>query len=220
MPKPGNSSAWSYSVLTRFEQCPRKYYHLTVAKDVADTPGEAATWGLRVHKAAEDYSRGVAELPVEVAHTKPLIDRLMAVPGEKLVEHRIGVTAAFEPCDFFADNVWYRGVIDLAVVGEREALAVDYKTGKQKEDHDQLSLFAAAMFVHFPHIEQVRTAYLWLKTGRVTSKTFTRDENIWAQFIPRVQRIEIAKRENKFPVRPSGLCGWCPVKTCPHWVKR
>ena len=30
------SIAWSYSSLKTFEQCPRKYYHLKVAKDIKD----------------------------------------------------------------------------------------------------------------------------------------------------------------------------------------
>lgn len=220
MTSAGSFGAWSYSSLSLFEQCPKKYYHLRIAKDVVDEPGEPGSWGLRVHKAAEDYSRGAAQLPDDVKHVKPIIDKLLAVPGEKLIEHRFGVTAGFEPCDFFDASVWYRGVIDLAIVGTKEAIAVDYKTGKQRPGHDQLSLFAAATFVHRPQLESVRTAYLWLQTGKLTSKTFTRDDQIWPEFIPRVRRVELAIQDNRFPVRPSGLCGWCPVKTCPHWVKR
>ena len=30
------SPAWSYSSITLFDQCPKKYYHLRVAKDIKE----------------------------------------------------------------------------------------------------------------------------------------------------------------------------------------
>jgi hypothetical protein len=37
---------------------------------------------------------------------------------------------------------------------------------------------------------------------------------LWQEFAPRVQRLEEAHQQNKFPKKPSGLCNkWCPV---PH----
>jgi hypothetical protein len=48
-------TAWSYSSISTFKQCPKKYYHLKVAKDVKDTSSEAMLYGNQVHKAAEDF---------------------------------------------------------------------------------------------------------------------------------------------------------------------
>jgi len=48
---------WSYSSLDLFKQCPQKYYRLRVVKDVKDPPTEHLTYGLAVHKAAEEYVR-------------------------------------------------------------------------------------------------------------------------------------------------------------------
>ena len=50
-------TAWSYSSLKTFEQCPKKYYHLKVAKDVKDKGSSAMFYGNEVHKAAEQYMK-------------------------------------------------------------------------------------------------------------------------------------------------------------------
>ena len=47
--------AWSYSSLSTFKQCPKKYYHIKVAKDVEDKGNEATIYGNELHKAAECY---------------------------------------------------------------------------------------------------------------------------------------------------------------------
>jgi hypothetical protein len=48
-------TAWSYSSIKTFDQCPKKYFHLKVIKDVKDDPGEAAIYGTDAHEAAEHY---------------------------------------------------------------------------------------------------------------------------------------------------------------------
>ena len=48
-------TTWSYSSLKTFEQCPKKYFHLKVVKDVKDQGSEATIYGQEVNKAAEDF---------------------------------------------------------------------------------------------------------------------------------------------------------------------
>ena len=42
--------AWSYSSLKTFQQCPKKYYHIKVAKDVKDEGSEATIYGKELTK--------------------------------------------------------------------------------------------------------------------------------------------------------------------------
>jgi Protein of unknown function (DUF2800). len=56
-------TAWSYSSIKTFDQCPKKYYHLKVAKDVKDIPGEAALYGTAVHEAAEHFVKDGTPIP-------------------------------------------------------------------------------------------------------------------------------------------------------------
>ena len=57
------STAWSYSSIKTFDQCPRKYFHLKVLKDVKDSGSDATIYGQEVHKAAEDYVKDGTPIP-------------------------------------------------------------------------------------------------------------------------------------------------------------
>ena len=50
-------TAWSYSSLNTFKQCPKKYYHLKVVKDIKDKGNDATIYGQEVHTAAEEFVR-------------------------------------------------------------------------------------------------------------------------------------------------------------------
>ena len=77
-------TAWSYSSIKTFDQCPKKYYHLKVAKDVKDSGSEATMYGQALHSAAEYYVKGEKELDAKFDFMRPLLDRLRAVEGDKL----------------------------------------------------------------------------------------------------------------------------------------
>lgn len=211
---------WSYSALTAFETCPKRYYHTKVSKDTADPMGEAARAGLAMHKAMEDAANGVAALPGNYSHLKPIVDRVRAAPGERLVESRFGITDALQPTTFFAKDVWMRGVIDFGVVNGTKATILDWKTGKRKDDHDQLGLFAGTIFAHYPKVEIVKTGYVWLQSRETTQREFTREtihEDVWHPMLVRVERMSKAIEAERFPARPSGLCrNYCPVRHCDH----
>jgi hypothetical protein len=79
----------------------------------------------------------------------------------------------------------------------------------------------AMMFHIYPFVQQVTTAFVWLKENDITKETLTRDDIpvVWNELLPRVERLEIASNENKFPPKPSGICRkWCPVgkHNCEH----
>ena len=92
---------WSYSSLSLFQQCPKKYYHLRVVKDVVEPPTEALSYGTKVHEAAENFIKLGTPLPPEYSFMQPSLDSLNKLPGEKLCEYRMGLTRNLEPCDFF-----------------------------------------------------------------------------------------------------------------------
>jgi len=67
---------WSYSSLSLFQQCPRKYYRLRVAKDIKEGETEALIYGKEVHKAAEDYVKDGTPIPEKFKFIKPYVDPL------------------------------------------------------------------------------------------------------------------------------------------------
>lgn len=213
--------AWSYSSIKLFDQCPKKYYHLRVVKDVKEPPTDAIMYGKQFHEAAELYIRDGNPIPPQFAFIQPSLDALKAIEGEKHCELEMGLTANLEPCGFKDPEVWWRGVADLAIINGDEARCLDYKTGKSAKyaDTDQLELMALAMFKHFPDIKVVRGALFF-----VISKNFIKDsydsekqDKMWAKWLAEYNKMKFAYENNIWNPRPSGLCKkHCLVLECPH----
>ena len=212
---------WSWSSLQSFETCPWRHYLTKISKEVVEPTTPALAEGRATHKALEDGVNGKPMLSF-YAKYKPIVDRVRAAKGQKHTEVKFGVTAQFTRTGFFDKNVWCRGVIDLAVIGQTTGVILDYKTGKPKVDSDQLKLFSAAGFGMYPFLKKIKSGYAWLDHDRIDTETYLREDApiIWQEFIPRVKRMEIAQEKNDWPVKPSGLCGWCPVgrAKCDHWL--
>ncbi len=205
---------WSYSSLQAYETCPRRFYLTRVAKKVREPQTAATAWGNQVHKALENALNGVAPLEVQYKGFQKVIDTLNAAPGQKLAERNFALTAAFKPTDYWAKDAWVRGKADVTILRSNTGTLLDYKTGKPKEDADQLKLFAGVLLAEQPHLKRVHTGYIWLKNDRVDKETFERDDapGIWQGFSQRVARMLRSEEKNDFPPKPSGLCReWCPV---------
>lgn len=212
--------AWSFSRLSAFETCPLRHKEVDLLKNYSDE-NPAGTEGQNIHKALENYCRDGEPLPAKYARFRDVGDRVRALPAErKLYEQKLAVTERFEPCGFFDKGVWYRCVVDVLMLDAPRAAALDYKTGKIKNNHDQLTLNAACIFAHHPEIEVVDTRYWWIAYGGgFTKKRFTRSAlgEMWSEFLPRVRAYRKAVEEDRFLPKPSGLCKrYCPVETCAH----
>jgi hypothetical protein len=209
---------WSYSSLTAFETCPRKYYHLRVAKDVVERPGEQQLWGTAVHEAIERRIKDKAPLPDGMTKHEQLVARIAdAQKGEVFAETKLTINNAFAPTQWSAADAWCRGIVDAGIKYDQKIVAFDWKTGKVREDSDQLRLFSALLLHHHADVREVQTCFVWLAHDRTTTGAVTRDElpDVWNSFLPRVQRMQAAFDWQRFPPRPSGLCRkWCPVANC------
>lgn len=221
--------AWSYSSIKTFDQCPKKYYHLRVAKDVKDEGGQAALYGTAVHEAAERRVKYNEPLPQRFAFMEPIIGAFTALPGEKLTEVKLGVRKTrdgYEPCDFFDRDVWWRGVVDLLVLDDTRAFLVDYKTGKNTRyaDMKQLDLMAGALFVHYPHLTKVKSALAFVLAKEFLKKDhLPGDENVHGYlnvFEAELDRLEHAEASGVWNAKSGPLCGFCPVKDCLHYRDR
>jgi hypothetical protein len=205
--------AWSYSALNAFETCPRRF-HLVRSKQVTEPQTEALLHGNQTHKALERHLKKQEPLPEKYAAYRPYADAILSRPGKLHVEHRVALNNSLRPTEYFASDVWVRGVIDVALVKPDRAIMFDWKTGAKRPNSDQMKLFAAIGIASFPYVQKVDTAFVWLQHGSLTRETFTRADiqTIFQEFRPRVGRIEEAIAANTFHPRPSGLCrAHCPV---------
>jgi hypothetical protein len=217
-----NPIKWSFSSLKTFQQCPKKYYHTKVTKDIKEPDTTATLYGKSMHTAAEEYIRDGVPIPPQFEYVKAMLDQLNAIPGEKLCEVKLGLTRELEPCDFEAEDVWWHGITDLVVLNEAEGIAhsVDYKTSKNARyaDVKQLDLIAAAIFAKYPKIKKIKSALLF-----VVSKEFvkaTHHAEMVAKYMEKpsqdVARIEAALENGVWNPVSGPLCRFCAVKQCEY----
>lgn len=211
---------WSFSHVKTFETCARKYQAEMVEKLYPFRETKESRYGNEVHKALELYVKEDAPLTGGFEQFQSTMDRLMAIPGEKIAEQKQALTIDKEPCAYFGKNVWVRGVADLTIVNGRKAWVVDYKTGSAKyPDVDQLELMALFVFAYHKDVEVVDAALLFLlKNKLVPARYYRKDaDKLWKKWERKYGKIESARDNDNFPPNPNGLCrNWCPVKHCEY----
>jgi hypothetical protein len=139
-------------------------------------------------------------------------------------EQQLAVTDKLEPCEYFDKRVdpWLRVVADVLKVRGDLARIVDWKTGKVKNDSEQLELSASVVFSHFPEVQRVMTNFVWLQENFKTDLVIERSDQkfFWARMLPQVDEMKLARVTGNFPAKPSGLCiRHCPVTGCPYHGK-
>lgn len=217
-------AAWSYSALQAFESCPRKFQATRVTKEFKEPEGDHLIYGNFVHKQFEEYIKagGAFALPEELKKYKPLLDVVLNHPGEKYAEFQVALTPALKSTTFFGKDVWTRGKLDLLIINGDTATVLDWKTGKPKPDHAQPKIFALYVMALFPHVQRVKSGFVWVNGGTskpIDTNTYTRADQglMWGEFMPRIRMLEDAYATNQWPCKPSGLCkAHCPVTNCQY----
>lgn len=217
--------AWSYSSIKTFDQCPKKYYHLKIRKDFKDADSTATIYGKDLHKAAEDYIKDGTPIPPKFSFVQEALQALNKIEGEKHCEIKLGVAkrgGRFSPCDFFAKDVWWRGVADLLIINEEKQTAylVDYKTSKNAKyaDTKQLDLLAGAVFTHYPKIMEIKSALLFVVSNEIVKKKheFMMQASYLNCMEPELNRLEAAIKSDVWNPNSGPLCKFCPVTECAH----
>jgi hypothetical protein len=212
--------AWSYSRLTSYETCPRKHWHLNVKKDLKEEPSQAMIDGNLIHKAFELRIRDGKLLPIHLRVHEPVLAKIIAAPGEKIVEQQIALSVGWEPVEWFAKDAWLRIKSDLTQYAGSYGVVWDWKSGRPHDDFTQLNLNAAVLLQLAPEIEAVTPAYYWTKARHVApGPRVTRDQvaEIWGPILERVGRYQAAHDAQDFPPRENFFCKNCPVKSCQYW---
>ena len=216
------SIVWSFSSLKTFQQCPRKYHHTKILKDIVEPDTTATLYGKTAHTVAEEYIRDGTPIPPAFEYMKGTLDALNKIEGEKLCEVRLGLTKNLEACEFDAPTVWWHGIADLVVINREKNLAhsADYKTSKSARyaDVKQLDLVACGLFAKFKEIKRVKSALIF-----TVSKEFIRAEHhreMMEKYMEKpakdVARIEAALSNGVWNPIQGPLCKFCAVKTCEY----
>jgi hypothetical protein len=212
---------WSYSSISLFQQCPRKYHRLRVVKDIVEPPQQHLIYGTDVHEAAENYVCKSIDLPAKYSAFQNMLDTLKKIPGEKYCEYEMGLTKNLEPCAFKASDVWFRGIADLLVIDGDSAHIIDYKTGKSSQyaDTKQLELLALLTFKHFPQVKIIKAGLVFLVATDLVKAKFEEgvQASAWQRWMPEIQRLESAYQTNVWNPKPNFTCRkFCAVVDCEH----
>ena len=224
--------AYSFTALSQFEQCPKKYYETRVLKKWKQPESEEMQYGTKVHKALEDYALTQAPLPLSLSQYQPYADALDEARAAGMViapEQTIGVTYDGQGVKgrsdiWWADDVKLAGISDLTLLTSDLSYAriADYKTGSAKYPKmEQLDLMAYLTFVEYPTVQTIDAMLLFVKVKEVyphQPERYTRDDmaDIAQVFDQKIAQVEVAKATGQWADNGGNpLCGWCEVLDCP-----
>ena len=221
--------AWSWSKLKNYRTCPKRHFHVDIEKSFKEPESDHLIWGHEVHEAMANYVSKDTPLPRTMEHYADRADRLALLRKKGVpvrVEQKLAMSEEFKPVGFFDGKAWFRGVLDVLVVGGTIARATDWKTGKMPDDGDaeyeQLALSAQLIFAHYPDVREVETEFVWLGYDDTTERTYKHDGMlpVWNKLWPQINVMKEAWRTTTYPPKPSGLCKHhCPVNSCPYYGK-
>lgn len=213
--------AWSHSRISTWLECPKQLWHSIAPKGHPDkipfVQSQPMLDGLEVDNALTARIKTGTPLPDKFAPYEGLCSSIIASPGTKLTQVKLALDQAFKPCGYMEwDTVWVRVIYDLVILNGAHGFIWDWKNGQIQTSEDQLRLFATVGFHVFPEIEVFDVSYIWLKHGVTSDRTYRRKElpDLWQTFLPTVERMQVAFKNNHFPATPARgktSCGWCSV---------
>jgi CRISPR/Cas system-associated exonuclease Cas4 (RecB family) len=208
---------WSYSALKEYLNCPKQYQEVKVLKRYTKQTTQQMLYGTEVHKALEDYVRDGMPLAKNYERFKGLLDTIIDIEGIKYTEHQMAIDRESNPCDYDSEDRWVRGIADLLIIFGDKAFIIDYKTGSNKyPDTKQLRLMSLMTFAHFPEVKHVKAGLLFVMHNSFIPEEYNRSEieSSWEHFLPDLTRLGHSYDTGNWPVNPTGLCKYCPVKDC------
>lgn len=211
---------WSYSALNEFDNCNYKYWRLKIKKDVSDVHGKNAEGDL-FHQAVQKYILTGRPLPEPLLPSQSLFDKFRGKPG-LAVEQEYALDEQYQPCGYREwDRAWVRAQGDVCIVNGTVGKYIDWKFGKPRKDDDQLALASAVLFQHYPQLQRIDAAYihpLEIHNFAVIDQSYSREQipQLWNRFLPKVNKLVIAKQTDEWKKNPNPLCAWCPVLDCQH----
>lgn len=214
-------TAWSYSRLSKWEQCPAAAKYRNIDK-LPEPQSEPMRRGDLIHKDIAAWL--ISEAPGAPAWTlttaaglapprainafEGTFTDLKASKG-LLVEQQWGFTRKWSPTGWFGKDTWYRSIIDAGVIAGDTMLVGDHKTGKPYgTNEEQMEQFALAAFARYPVVAEVDTRLWYLDTAAEQAMTFAKkDEPLlrtkWEK------RVAPMLADTTFAPRPSQACRFC-----------
>lgn len=199
---------YSYSSLAAHERCPTYFQARYIDKSVPFESHPALERGNAVHEALEKCVDSGAEVPADVWVPGGLVPLLREAGARAEVKY--GMTAAGVACDFWADDVLFRGAVDVELRQGSSALLLDWKTGKVRPDDLQADSYATLLRAGAPDLE---VTFVWVYVDAQTTRSYEAGPDAKDRIM---RAITFAEEDSRYIPRPSWFCRFCPVTTCSY----
>jgi len=204
-------TTWSYSALSTYQQCPKKYDFAYVQK-LPQEYAPAAERGKAMHADAEAYLRGTQqELAPSLGRFRRLFEDLRSMSAT--AEHVVTVDRNWDP----AGERWLKAIMDATLIyPDGTADVVDYKSGRPYPGHaQQMMLYGTTLIAAYPQVTHVTTRLWYLDSGAETKGEVTAQAAEASRRIFTKMADTMLADEDLRPT-PGAHCRWCPFKTqCP-----
>lgn len=215
-------TAWSFSRLYTYRQCPRRFKYQALDK-IPQPTVPAMERGSMMHKTLEDYIKTPKKrLPPAMKLIAPTMAKIKKDQAPR-AELELAFTRDWKPVSWFDTKLNEGGVrikIDLLYQPTPDTLCVlDYKSGRIKpEEHgEQLRLYKLAMLLtEAKNIQAVTTGVWYIDHESVPRLLSTTIRPSFAATLKAEQRFwegESKKlvADKKFKATPeTRRCAWCP----------
>lgn len=225
--------ALSWSRLSTFMQCPRKFQLQFITKSFREEEkGLALIRGEQLHKQMEDYvnaKNGDAVMPLgfspEVRETIPYVDKLYQAYDSVYPEAQLATDINWSPVEWFAKAAAWRAIVDVTAIKNKVSVfAGDYKSGKiypYGEGYGQLHLTSVIMLNRMRDVEAINSAYIYMEHKKITRVKVTREKtdevDSEGKPVPHLapvqqyfeEQFEKVQLEKAFEPRVNEYCKWC-----------
>lgn len=254
-------SAWSVSKIKTLQKCPLQFYLKYViklkVKPTEVTPGDILTMtGKDAHKVLELSLGGMplekalnrvkddSELPVEHwcnvenlgFNIQSFVDRINNFKAAHKIkriyqELQIGITEDLKPTSFYGTNVWFRGIIDFALLMENgDLIPVDHKTGPDpsfglKNYTFQLESYLPLFHYGVTPINNGQYGVHFIRAGELLTGSLIPREDIETRIVNQLHfnidtAVDAIKDAGKFNYKIGSQCEYCDYRELCRGGKR
>jgi|GEM_PF-843845 hypothetical protein len=229
---------YSHSALEMFDSCPWAYKKVRLDR-IPRAASDPLIIGSTVHDIVAQYlqrlvntrqqtdwewakARIFNDVPADVAEIwEKFWNRFIMPPYESGgIEMKLAFTRAWEPCEYFADDAYFRSVVDWTYRQDGLVVIQDWKTNQMIPPsigkNLQLRIYGwGVRRAIFPDAQEILLRLHFLRYS-FEQEILLEPEDL--DTIPQELEIKIAKieAEKHFDPTPGSYCGWCGViQHCP-----
>lgn len=213
---------YSFSAMSTFVQCKRKYKYLKIDKiDTGPKDMTALLKGGAVHDILEKYpQKSTHKLAPKYQH---IADKFISselgrlyLKEDSVREFKFSINNKLEFGSFWDKSSMFRGAMDHIIIIDNKLYIIDWKTGKYKEqkyqDYTQLIYYAVMLFIKYQHVDEITISFVYVE-HMLENKLVLQREHFHNHLRDLVTTIKDIETATEFPKTKSKLCDYCEFQT-------